>query len=604
MNQTLIRCCNHKIFSAILGFKGQIHFTGSINQYHQNYNSMKNSFLLFLILIISYSSKSQGSWQLWGSGVTSGAWPRLTVAPNHDIFFVRMSGGSITPGVLYKANTQSVTGTFVAMPAIPVPPSLVNNVYSITTNQNSEPIAGIFRSNIFDPWLFRFNNSTQQWVTAVTNTSPSLGAYTMERAPNGTIWVGAKWTLVYKSTDNGNTYTGIDESTSVTAAYPCYFPTWGGSTLDGAIYGVNIDKNNRVYLGTETAGLLYSDDQGTHWKPVDYHLCKTNFPTQRDSFSPMKPANFGGNCAGIAFNQNNDVVWSGGAMWTFNWPNEIALANMSAHTITPAVGIPNALITSGQQVSKIVTASNGQMFLHSGGASGATGIGIYTSMDGINWQLFNTGITGTNLGQSLGSLAVDGNMVFMATQDGQIWKYTVPTVLPIRLISFLATARGNNNVLTWKTASEDNTKVFEIERARDAMNFEKLGSVTAAGNSTEAKSYQFMDNMPFESLNYYRIKEIDIDGTIKYSNVLNVKKGQKNFLIYPAVTSGPLTVKNDSGNKIDKVQIFSTTGQEYYVQPVIMVNALQFDLSSLPAGIYFINVHCKGESFTERVIKN
>lgn len=192
----------------------------------------------------------------------------------------------------------------------------------------------------------------------------------MERAPNGTIWVGAKWTYVYKSVDNGNSYTVIDQSANMQAAYPCYYPTWGGSTLDGAIYGVNIDHNGRVYIGNETNGLLYSDNQGTSWKTVDYHLCKTNIPVQRDSFSSMRPANDGGNCAGICFNSNNDVVWSGGQMWTFNWPIEIALANMTTHTISPGSGIPNTLITSGQQVSKIVTASNGQMFLHSGGTSG------------------------------------------------------------------------------------------------------------------------------------------------------------------------------------------------------------------------------------------
>ena len=216
---------------------------------------MKNATFIFALLIICFSTKAQnGSWQLWATGVTSGAWPRLTVAPNHDIFFVRMSAGGITPGVLYKANTQSVVGNFVPMPAIPVPASLVNNVFSITTNQNSEPIAGIFRNISTDPWLYRFNNATQQWVTATTSSSPTLGAYCMERAPNGTIWVGAKWNYVYKSTDNGNTYTKIDESANITTAYPCYFPSWAGSTLDGAIYGINIDKNGRVYIGTETQG--------------------------------------------------------------------------------------------------------------------------------------------------------------------------------------------------------------------------------------------------------------------------------------------------------------------------------------------------------------
>jgi hypothetical protein len=63
------------------------------------------------------------------------------------------------------------------------------------------------------------------------------------------------------------------------------------------------------------------------------------------------------------------------------------------------------------------------MFFHSGTSNGATQIGIYTSWDGIHWSLFNDGITGQNDGQSQGSLAVDGNKVFMATHDGKVWMY-------------------------------------------------------------------------------------------------------------------------------------------------------------------------------------
>ena len=568
---------------------------------------MKDLRFTSILLLFSFSAVAQsGSWQLWATGLTSGAFPRLAIAPNHDIFFVRMSsGGGITPGVIYKANTQSAFGTFTALPAIPVPASLVNNVYSITTNQNSEPIAGIFRSISTDPWLYRFNNATQQWVTASSNISPVLGAYCMERAPNGTIWVGAKWNYVYKSTDNGNTYTGIDQSANMPSVYPCYYPTWGGSTLDGAIYGLNIDHNGRVYVGTETNGLLYSDDAGATWKTVDYHLCKTAYPTQRDSFSTMRPANEGGNCAGIGFNINNDVVYSGGEMWIFNWPNEIALANMTNHTITPAQGIPNALITSGQQVSKIVTAINGQMFLHSGGAAGTAGVGIYTSMDGINWTIFNTGITGTNLGQSQGSLAVDGNKVFMATQDGQIWRYSIPIVLPINLVNISVSAAGHKNVIQWITARENNSSTFEIERSIDAFNFTTIGSVRAAGSSTSNKKYNFIDSQPNHSTTYYRIKEVDLDGGYKFSNVVNCKPASNElYSLYPNLSNNNITIKSITNKKIDRVRIYNNSGQEFHLSPVISGPLLQFDISSLQKGLYFFQVYCGDQQFTEKVVKD
>ncbi|HMG13837.1 MAG TPA: hypothetical protein VK590_00250, partial [Saprospiraceae bacterium] len=154
---------------------------------------------IFVSLLINSMNAQTGSWKLWASGVQQGGSPRLAIAPNHDIYYALLATG-FKKGIVYKANTLSGIGSFTAMDSIPYPKSLVNNVFCLTTNQNSEPIAGIFRNNIMDPWLFRYDNINQKWVTATTNLSPSLGAYSIARSANGTIWVGAKWSYIYKST--------------------------------------------------------------------------------------------------------------------------------------------------------------------------------------------------------------------------------------------------------------------------------------------------------------------------------------------------------------------------------------------------------------------
>ena len=379
-------------------------------------------------LLLAFSTKlsaQTGSWQLWASGLPAGVYPKLAVAPNHDILYCLLGTGG-AKGIIYKANTQSNQGSFTALPAVPLPASLVNNITALETNQFSEPIAGIFRNNVSDPWLFRFDQATQQWVAAAVDQNPTLGAFCMARAPNGDLWVGAKWAYVYKSTDNGHIFNHIDESAIVKAAYPCYYPSWTGDQYDGAIYGINVDKNGRVYAGTESAGMLYSDDAGLNWRPAEAHPCKDADPTQKDSSSAMLALSMGGNCSGIGFTADQKMVWCGANMWALNWPNKLGLADFTQNTVTPCLGLPQYLVQTGQQVSKIVTASNGQMFLHSGGNASATGIGIYTSMDGEYWTEFNNGITGLNDNQSQGSLAVDSNQVFMATHDGKIWRYVVP----------------------------------------------------------------------------------------------------------------------------------------------------------------------------------
>lgn len=110
-------------------------------------------------------------------------------------------------------------------------------------------------------------------------------------------------------------------------------------------------------------------------------------------------------------------------MWKLGWKNKMGYSDLINGTVMELQGLPEYLVQTGQQVSRIVTTTNGRMFFHSGSSNGAEAIGIYTSTDGIHWSIFNDGITGQNDGLSQGSLAVDGNRVFMATHDGKVWMY-------------------------------------------------------------------------------------------------------------------------------------------------------------------------------------
>lgn len=346
----------------------------------------------------------------------------MTVAPNHDIFYTLLGTGS-NLGYIYKAYTQDATGDFNALPIIPRPATIQNNIVALGCNKWSEPLAGIYRSEINDPWLFRYDLAEGRWDTATAPFNPTLGGHCIATSPDGTIYVGTRWANIYKSNDDGRTFEIIDETQAVQSAYPCFYPTWNGSIYDGAIFSIQVDRNGRVYAGTETAGVIYSDDQGVHWHPADFFACRPEDNTMKDSNSAMIALAMSGNVAGLGFTHDNQLVWTGADMWTLGWKNKMGFADMDLHTVAEAQGLPDYLIQTGQQVSRIVTTDQGQMFFHSGSSNGATEIGIYTSWDGIHWSLFNDGITGANDGLSQGSLAVDGNKVFMATHDGQVWMF-------------------------------------------------------------------------------------------------------------------------------------------------------------------------------------
>lgn len=378
--------------------------------------------LMVHISVFHLSYGQQSSWSLWASGLPTGVYPRMAVAPDHDIFYTLLGAGQ-NLGYVYKANTQESAGHFMPLPQIPRPASIQNNIVALGYNRQSVPLVGIYRNNVAEPWLFRYNDQLMSWDTVITDATPALGGHCFATAPDGTIYLGAKWSYVYVSHDDGTTFHGIDETSLLAGDYPCYYPTWNGSVYDGAIFGIEVDNSGRVYAGTETAGVIYSDDQGLHWHPADRFACLPGDSSMYDTMSPMIALAKSGNVAGLGFTREQNLVWTGADMWGLGWKNKLGMADFSHGVVYEAQGLPDYLIQTGQQVSRIVTTTSGRMFLHSGSSNGATDIGIYTSLDGIHWEIFNDGITGQNDGQFQGSLAVDGNRVFMATHDGKVWMY-------------------------------------------------------------------------------------------------------------------------------------------------------------------------------------
>ena len=98
------------------------------------------------------------------------------------------------------------------------------------------------------------------------------------------------------------------------------------------------------------------------------------------------------------------------------------------------------------------------------------------------------------------------------------------TAIPVELISFTALPKENIITLTWETATELNNMGFDVERSADGRSFIKIADVTGKGTTTEKQQYNFTDNtINGEGKLFYRLKQIDYDGTFTYSEVISVE---------------------------------------------------------------------------------
>lgn len=110
---------------------------------------------------------------------------------------------------------------------------------------------------------------------------------------------------------------------------------------------------------------------------------------------------------------------------------------------------------------------------------------------------------------------------------------TCATVLPVEVTSFSGGVDGVKVVLDWATASETGASHFEVEKSSNGKEWELLSLMPAVGNSSKPVYYQLTDSSPFTGTGYYKLTEVDVDGTQRYSSVISVyMPGERQIVKY------------------------------------------------------------------------
>ena len=172
------------------------------------------------------------------------------------------------------------------------------------------------------------------------------------------------------------------------------------------------------------------------------------------------------------------------------------------------------------------------------------------------------------------------------------------TSLPVELLYFTAEVNDERKVLlNWATSLELNNDYFIVERSNNGIDFEPIAEVDGAGNSTQTITYSAMDAQPYRSISYYRLRQVDFDGTTEYSptRVVTITEQAGNaFTLYPNPANTDVYLTSSlPEEELVSIEIVSTIGQLIVSQDIVAKTGLnpgRIDISAIPSGNYLIKI--------------
>jgi WD40 repeat protein len=217
------------------------------------------------------------------------------------------------------------------------------------------------------------------------------------------------------------------------------------------------------------------------------------------------------------------------------------------------------------------------------------------------------------LANSVRSLTVvpETNQFVFGNSAGELTLAQLPTVIPVELISFTATVKKNNVTLLWQTATETNNSGFLLERSKGNESYEQITFVPGFGSTTEPKNYNYTDNSVSNGTYYYRLKQVDFDGSFSFSKVLEVNVGvPSEFALeqnYPNPFNPSTKIRFSIPQKsFISLEVFNALGESMsiLVSEELGMGVYNYDFNAIefPGGIYFYQLQTPNFTQTKKMI--
>jgi Secretion system C-terminal sorting domain len=306
------------------------------------------------------------------------------------------------------------------------------------------------------------------------------------------------------------------------------------------------------------------------------------------------------------------VAIAANSFWTFsiapNSGKKMSLSGIDAYNIRRSAsgaqkGQWQYQVGSGAFVNIGTEITWGAVTTSAGNAQPAivlSGISALQNVSGttITFRIVNYGATGTGTCYFF-------DETFPASTDIDLNITGVTTALPVELTTFNANVNKSTTKLAWQTASEKNNAFFAIERSVDGDVFSKIGEVKGNGTSTITQNYQYTDAAPVKGINYYRLRQVDFDGTEDVSKTVSVNfdgKGGSKAKVYPTLVSNLVNIELSSDAKT-ALSVSDVTGRVILTQNTEGAYYQTMNLGTLSSGLYFLNIRSNEGTETVKIYK-
>ena len=430
---------------------------------------------------------------------------------------------------------------------------------STFNNLNINKIKNDNLGNIFfnSGQLYKSSNDGINWLNCF-NSNSDLLIVNFDISSDNDIVIAAKYWYNYilKSEDNGNTWDtlgtfasmqsvdrimGITQNSANSIFFSSYYHTSGGIVIESKL-------------------LWRTTDNGAYWERINSGVYFNNIYFFQDTMY-------------LAAENNGAYISPSGIYKSYNEGDTLILIN-------------NGLINKN---TKKIIITPGNILLC------FTYDGIYRSLDAGNyWQKLNLlGLLG-----GIKSIYFSDEGVLYACTTSGIGVFTGE--LPVELTSFASFVSQNQVQLCWQTATELNNQGFEIQRKFENSDWVTIGFRTGKGTTTEPTSYFYEDDISEISVTkiLYRLKQMDFDGTVSYSDEVEVVTQPFNYALlqnYPNPFNPETIIKYEIPQISNvKIEVFDVLGRVVKVlvdeQKTAGRYEIKFDASSLASGIYYYRI--------------